>query len=281
MITVENNLPKTYVVSDTKINTQTLEKLLADSNKSYLLKNWGENNKEPQKISSLEKHLEILGRYFELYSDEKYDNTSYFKEVLKNNYSNFILQHANVNIVFTNISINFLMILLRLQESNMALINNKLGFEKLGFWLPPIMDQNSHKDASLKFGLACSNLAKSIDELLTYYNYSVISSEDNLLAEKLRSNIVRLLPISTQLSLGINCSILAWRQLLIKCTDFSSEDELRYVFMNLAKDLKVRYYSLFQDCVLEDSAGKTYGLDTLKTDDKMWYRFKLKFKLEQ
>jgi hypothetical protein len=279
-IKVENNLPKFYIVSDTKINPQTLEKYLEESGKSHILKEWLENNPEAAKISSLEKHLEITGRTFGLYPELKATNAGYMKEILKNPYSQFLFQQANVNIFFENVSINFLFLVMRLQIENLSLINEKITLDKLGFWLPPMMDQPSQKDAALNFGLACTGLAQKLEELMTFYQFHVLEKENAHLAEKIRSNIMRLLPVSTQFNLGINTSISSWRQLLIRASDFLSEDEMRYIFLNLAREFKTRYYSLFQDCVLEDIAGKQLGLDSLRTEDKAWYKYKLRFKLE-
>jgi hypothetical protein len=279
-ISVQNNIPKFYIVSDTKINPQTLEKYLEESGKKNILTEWVENNPESQKISSLEKHLEITGRSFGVYTGLKANNAAYMKEVLKNPYSQFLFQQANVNVFFENISINFLFLIMRLQIENLNLINEKITLDKLGFWLPPMMDQPSQKDAALQFGLACTGLAQKLEELMTFYHYHILEKENPNLAEKIRSNIMRLMPVSAQFNLGINTSMLSWRQLLIRATDFMSEDELRYVFLNLAREFKTRYYSVFQDVVLEDMQSKQYGLDTLRTEDKAWYKYKLKFKLD-
>lgn len=279
-ISVENNIPKFYIVGDTKINPQTLEKYLQESGKDSILKKWLESNPDSQKISQLEKFVEITGRAFGIHTDLKGDNATYLKELLKNPYSQFLFQQANVNIFFENISINFLFLIMRLQVENLNLVNERINLDKLGFWLPPIMDQPNQKDAALQFGLGCTGLAQKIEELLTFYQYHIVQKDNPSLAEKLRSNIMRLMPVSAQFNLGINTSLLSWRQLLIRSTDFLSEDELRYVFLNLARELKVRYYGIFQDCVLEDINGKQFGLDSLRTEEKAWYKYKLKFKLE-
>jgi hypothetical protein len=279
-IAVQNNIPTFYVVGDTKINPQTLEKFLKESGKENILTNWIENNPDAQKVSQLEKFIELTGRSFGVHTDMKADNANYIKELLKNPYSQFLFQQANVNIFFQNISINFLFLMMRLQVENLNLVNEKINLDKLGFWLPPIMDQPNQKDAALKFGLGCTDLAQRIEELLTFYHYHVIEKENPSMAEKLRSNIMRLMPVSAQFNLGVNTTLLSWRQLLIRSTDFLSEDEMRYVFLNLARELKVRYFSIFQDCVLEDIGGKQFGLDSLRTEEKAWYKYKLKFKLE-
>lgn len=279
-ISVQNNIPKFYIVGDTKLNPQTIEKFLQESGKEGIMKKWIENNPEAQKISPLEKFLEINGRAFGIHTDLKASNTEYMKEVLKNPYTQFLFQHANVNIFFQNVSLNFLFLMMRLQIDNLNLINEKITLDKLGFWLPPIMDQASQKEAALKFGVACGEMAQKIEELITYYNYHIIEKENAALAEKIRSNIMRLMPISVQFNLGINTTILSWRQLLIRATDFLSEDEMRFIFLTLAKELKTRYYSIFQDCVLEDMSGKQYGLDSLRTEENAWYKYKLRFKLE-
>ena len=279
-IAVQNNIPKFYIVSDTKINPQTLEKYLEESGKTHILKEWVENNPDSQKISSLEKHLEITGRSFGVYTDLKTTNAGYLKEILKNPYSQFLLQQANVNVFFENISINFLFLIMRLQIDNLNLINERITLDKLGFWLPPMMDQPAQKDAALKFGFACSGLAQKIEELMTFYHFHVLEKENPNLAEKIRSNIMRLMPVSAQFNLGINASLLSWRQLLVRASDFLSEDEMRYVFLNLSREFKARYFSVFQDVVLEDMQGGQFGLDTLRTDDLAWYKYKLKFKLE-
>jgi len=281
-ISVQNNIPKFYVIGDTKLNTQTFEKYLEEAGKSSIFKEWMKNNPEANKISSLEKQLELTGRCFGVFSDLKANNAEYMKQILKNPYSHFLLQQTNVNVFFENVSINFLFLIMRLQIDNLALINEKITLDKLGFWLPPMMDQPAQKEAALKFGLTCNKLAQGIEELLTFYRYNVLEKENAAVAEKIRSNIMRLMPVSAQFNLGINTSIVSWRQLLIRATDFLSEDELRYVFLMLAREFKTRYYSVFQDCVLEDTAGKQLGLDSLRTgtDDKAWYKYKLKFKLE-
>jgi hypothetical protein len=277
-ITVENNIPKFYIISDTKINPQTLEKYLEESGKSDILKKWIENNPESQKVTSLEKHLEITGRAFGLYTSLNVNNAEYMKEILKNPYSQFLFQQANVNIFFENISINFLFLVMRLQIEGLNLINEKITLDKLGFWLPPMMDQPSQKEAALKFGLACSGLAQKIEELMTFYQFHIIEKDNANLAEKIRSNIMRLMPVSAQFNLGINTTLSSWRQILIRASDFMSEDEMRYIFLSLAREFKIRYYSIFQDIVLEDINGKQFGLDTLRTEDKAWYKYKLKFK---
>jgi hypothetical protein len=279
-IAVVNNIPSFYFVGDTKINPQTLEKFLQESGKEDILKKWMVANPDSQKISQLEKFLELTGRIYGINQNFEGNNSAYIKELLKNSYSHFVFQQANINIFFQNVSINFLFLILRLQIENLNLINEKIDLEKLGFWLPPIMDQPTQKEAALKFGVACSDVAQKIEELMTFYHYHIITKDNPALAEKIRSNIMRLMPVSAQFNLGINTSILSWRQLIMRATDFLSEDELRYVFLNLAKEFKNRYFSVFQDCVLEDINGKQFGLDTLKTEEKAWYKYKLKFKLD-
>jgi hypothetical protein len=279
-VQITNNIPKFYIVSDTKLNPQTLEKFLKESDKEHIHQKWIENNPDSQKISGLEKHLELTGRIFGLHTDFKGTNAEYIKEILKNPYSHFLLQQANINIFFKDVSLNFLFLAMRLQIENLNLINEKITLDRIGFWLPPMMDQPAQEEAALKFGLGCTELGKKIDELLTFYHFHILEVENKVLAEKIRSNILRLLPLSAQFNLGINTNVLAWRQLLVRSTDFLSEDEMRFVFLQMARELKTRYYSIFQDCVLEDINGKQYGLDTLRTEEKAWYKYKLKFKLE-
>jgi hypothetical protein len=279
-IAVENNIPKFYIVGDTKINPQTLEKYLSENGKDSILKEWVENNPDSQKISSLEKFLEITGRTFGVYRDFKGTNAAYLKEIIKNPYSQFLFQQTNINIFFENVSINFLFLIMRLQIENLQLINEKITLDKLGFWLPPIMDQASQKEAGLKFGIGCSDLAQKVEELMTFYHYHILEKDNPQLAEKIRSNIMRLMPLSTQFNLGINTTISSWRQLLIRGTDFLSEDELRFIFLHLAREFKTRYYGAFQDFVLEDNTGKQFGLDTLRTEEKAWYKYKLKNKID-
>jgi hypothetical protein len=158
-----------------------------------------------------------------------------------------------------------------------TIIGNTLSYGTKGSYPEEWIESAAEKIKKNK--LAGNNFAQ-----VPSWAYEILESElekENAhLAEKIRSNIMRLLPVSTQFNLGINTSISSWRQLLIRASDFLSEDEMRYIFLNLAREFKTRYYSLFQDCVLEDIAGKQYGLDTLRTEDKAWYKYKLKFKLE-
>jgi hypothetical protein len=278
-IKVENNIPKFFVLGDTKLNTQTFESYLEDNGSKNFSAKWLNQNPDSNKISSSEKFVEYMGRMFSIYEHQEISNSEYLKQVLANPYSHYLLQQANINVLFKNISVNFLFLLLRTQIDGMNLINSKISLEKLGFWLPPSMEQVTQKEAALKFGLACTGLAQKIEELMTFYSYHALEKDSPQVAEKVRANMLRLMPLSTQFYLGVNLNILGWRQLLLKASDFLSEDELRFVFLFLAKEFKSRYYGFFQDCVLEDNQGNTFGLDTLKAEDLAWYKYKLKFKI--
>lgn len=269
---VTNNLPEFFIVSDTKLNPQTIERFLKETGRTELLHHWNEKNKNDN-VSSIEQHFELLARIYGLVQGEKTNEES-LKEIVSNPALQYIFDHGQITVLFKNVSLNFMMLLLRLKIESLNMINEKLSLEEMGFWLPPILDQPENKEVALNFAATYSITSQKINELLDKIGYVQIIKEHPEAAEPIRQLFTRLMPISSQVNLGLSCTVRGWRQLILMGSNFASDDELRYVFMHLAKDFKKRYYGLFQDFSLENASGNKFGLDSLR-DEKAWHNYQV------
>lgn len=269
---VTNNLPTFYIVSDTKINPQTLERFLKDSGKESILKNWNNSNKD-QQVSSLEQHIEIMARVYGI-SNSDLKNDEFLKEVLKNPSLTYLLDHASITVMFNKVSLNFLMLLLRLRLDNTNFINEKTTLDELGFWLPHLLDKKENKAFALQFASGFSKIAKSMEELANGFGYEDLKEEAPPYAEIVRQIINRLTPISSQINVGLTCSVRAWRNMIIMGANFASDEELRYIFLHLSKEMKRKYFGVFQDMKLENDKGERLGLDSLRSDES-WFNFQI------
>ena len=272
-IDVTNNIPEMYIVGETKINPQTLERFFKETRTFSVIEKWNNIN-GGENISALEQHIELMARGFQIDPTSDQTNKEYLNDIIKSPGADSVFDHGNVTVIIRNASLNFLILLLRLRLDNVNIINSKMSLEEIGFWLPPLLDNPDSKEYALKFANGYSDLSKAIDTLLTSFNYETLVEENEEHANLIRQVIVRLLPISTQMNIGLTCSVKTWRNMMLMGSRFGSDDELRYAFMHLAKDMKKRYFNLFQDFKLQNQEGKTLGLDSLRTDGA-WYNYQL------
>jgi len=269
---VTNNLPESYIVGETKLNAQTFERFLKESGKTSILDEWNKKNSE-QTVSGLEQHFEFLSRVYGMVDGEK-TNDEALKDIISNPSLQYIFDHGQINIMFKNVSMNFMVLLLRLKIESLQMINERISLEEMGFWLPPVLDDKANKDLSIKYAGVYAVTSNKINELLDEINYESIKQETPAVAETIRSIFTRLMPISSQINLGLTCTVRGWRQLILMGGNFSSDDELRFVFMHLARDMKKRYYGVFQDLSLEDEKGQRLGLDTLRNEGA-WKKYQI------
>lgn len=269
---VVNNLPDFYIVGETRLNPQTFERFLSESGKTSILDEWNEKNREKM-VSGLEQHFEFMSRVYGIVKGDK-TNEQALKEVLDNPSLQYIFDHGQINVLFRNVSLNFMVLLLRLKIESLHMINEKLTLEEMGFWLPPLLDEKDNKEIAVKYAGVYASTSNKITELLDEIGYYTLKEDNPDTADAIRSIFTRLMPISSQVNLGLTCTVRGWRQLLLMGGNFASDEELRYVFMHLAKDMKKRYYGVFQDLSLQDVEGKRIGLDTLRNEGA-WKKYQI------
>lgn len=255
---IKNVIPTFHIIAESKINEEGIRAFFSKSKPDFFT-NLEEKNKI--KISDGEKLIEAVGNVCDvLHSERTKNNKEYLSYV--NSHANEMLNHTFVTVAFNNVSQTFLDKMHRM-HAKIEIHQRELGKEELKFWLLPTYDDD--KDLAFRFA-----------ELFESYGTLKVKLETDLASKKERVEekdlecIKRLLPNTYALDAVITTNILVWKELMIKYTDLQYDDEIRYILLFMAKAFKQKYANVFQNIMITDQTGNTLGLDSLKTDGKIW-----------
>lgn len=261
---IKKEIPAWYIIGDTKINQNSFQRLSDENGDTEFETRWLHNNGKLQSISNMEKLLEYLANEFlEIPNKEGLPNHKFIEKnfnKLEPLFDNFF-----VTVYIKNISHRFIKEMLLSKINNFS-INQKTSSD-LSLWLPPICQEN--EKLQIHYGYLVGEILKSIDE------FTVKGNEFGADKKKLIEAALNMMPQAQHCKASVSASILTWRKLFLEKTTFGTDDETRYVFMHLCRDMKMRYFSFFMDIVAESDTGQQLGVDTIVSDSNIWNKFRL------
>jgi hypothetical protein len=96
--------------------------------------------------------------------------------------------------------------------------------------------------------------------------------------DKITQVFDNLYPNSVSVNAVATGTLVDWKKFILTNAQFHSVDEARYVLMNLTRNMKMKWASLFYDVVVEDMNGKQFGLDTISASPLAFKSLKLSIK---
>ncbi len=263
---LENRVPKTYVISESKINEDTLKSALSDFGFSKYEQEWKEKNKGVR-VSDNEKLPETLVK---LITKGSHNLTN--QEVnlgLVANESVF-LKHSIITVMFKDISLNVSTNISSDNIKNYEILKSNIDKDKISFWVPGFIEKS--KAAMIDYGLAFDDITKRIKNIIDEFEKINTNQEE---MQHLSNLLVQLYPQAIQIDAVMSCSLYEWRDIILRFSQPYRLDEERYIFLYLLRDFKRRYPSSFQDIVIENiSSNEVFGVDTLDSDNSIWKNFR-------
>jgi len=257
---IKNVIPTFQIIGETKLNNDSLRTLF-NTFKPQFITSLEEKNKD---LSDIEKIIEALGNVCQMLFSERFHNNKEYISIINENFS-FLLSHTYLTIVFKDVSQAFVDNLYKLKLP-FNISQKKLKNEELKFWLLPTYED----EKELAFAFADTfknydNLRNQItDKLKTFPNRN---------GEKDLECIKRLLPNTYGVDCVVSSDLLSIKQLL-KYTEI--DDEYRYVLLFLYKELRNKFPNIFSNLVLVNKSGIIIGVDSLKTNSKIWRELSIK-----
>lgn len=259
---IKNIIPTFHIIAETKLNEEGVRSFFNKSDPSFFT-SLDEKNKN--KISDNEKLIEAIGNICDVLPSGRMNNKEYLDIVSTT--SPDLLNHSFVTVAFNNVSQTFIDKLHRM-HTKIEVHQRELTDEELKFWLLPTYAE--HETLAFRFA-----------ELFDSYGTLKVKLEEDFAktpdrnADKDLECIKRLLPNTYALDAVVTANLLTWKEMFIKYTDFICDDEIRYILLFLAKTFKQKYANVFQTMRLVEESGAVLGLDSLKTDGKIWRHTKI------
>jgi thymidylate synthase ThyX len=259
---IKNIIPTFHIISETKLCEDGIRSFFNSIDPRFFT-NLDEKNKA--KVSDSEKLVECVGNICNyLHSGKTNGNKEYIAIV--NKYFSELCCHTSVTIAFNNVSQTFIDKLHRM-HAKLEIHQRELGKEQLKFWLLPTYED----DEELAYRFA--QLFESYGTLKSTLESDL--SKKNKTTAKDNESIKRLLPNTYALDAVVTTNLQVWKDIIIKYTNLSYDDEIRYILLFLTKMFKQKYSNLFEDLVLVDKSDNIIGVDSLKVDGKIWRECKI------
>lgn len=257
---VNNKLPKVKILSETKINPQSLDEFMEEAN---ITSEWSDKQTSRnlnEKLSDLEKFPEVIHCLRNEIPTSTFEfNKTINRSLLKNIFVSIGLLNVSQDLVF------------EISQTTTLQIQTKHLDSEISFWVNPCLMDNDK--AAIFYGMAISETSDKVDELRRFIeNVSEGTKEEKDRAVK------KLYPMSSQIHCIISGSLYDWQKLIYEGTDFNKLDELRFVLIELTKKLKLKFKSLFYNFILVNEKGEEFGLDTVNSEDNAWRRYKVKIR---
>lgn len=258
-----NKIPTSHIVAETKINPQSME----DAVKGTCgIDNWNEHwlaHNLNEKLSDIEKIPESVSRISRKYEVET--STKDFNKVM----DKFLSKHMSVSIVFQDVSREFAIDLAGM-NCDIHMDISDIKEDEISFWVNPLWFEDHQSYAALFYGKELTRTCEVIDNMVSHIKETIKADE---VKAKESANLLK--PIISQCNIFSTANVYNWRRVLLEGTKFERKDEMRMVLLDLARRMKMKYYSVFSDIVMENSKGQEFGLDTLRSADNAWREYRL------
>jgi len=249
---VENDMPQAFIIAETKMNTQSTDSAIEAIFKKKWSDEWKKRNMNSS-ITDMEKIPESVGEITgKMKNDRGVSTEDYNKGLLPYLTEEHIFDHISITVAFVNVTRDFCF---SFREFDGKLTVGDVG-ENITFWVPPSVSVD--EKLSVEYGMTLNNLGQSIEKMRAAAFQSRLDTPD-----KITQVFDNLYPNSVSVNAVATGTLVDWKKFILANAQFHSLDESRYVLMNLARNMKMKWTSLFYDIVVEDASGKQFGLDTL------------------
>ncbi len=181
----------------------------------------------------------------------------YIGNLLKSGHGS-VLEHVQVSFIFHHVSRVFTHELVR-HRAGVAISQESLRFVRLtelDFYLPTLVKESD--EAMEIFNTAIGIAEECQMKLAEIYQIDKLSMSEK---KKLTSMFRRIAPIGLATTIGWSCNLRALRHVIQQRTSLGAEEEIRDVFLQVAKQIKDLYPAVFQDMTidLDDVCHFEYG----------------------
>ena len=270
-----NGIPSTHIIAESKTVVDGLQSFLHEINNPDFKDEWQKRNQES--VNPVEAVIEFVSRFTDdqEWIDDQQTNADYMKMLLKQEEHNMrsMLDHSTVTVLFNNIS---MLLVTRLMELrlNVATVNSKTApIMKMGFWMPPGIENNPQLHTA--YSQIFANINDIKNQWFKHFDISNLSSDE---IEQVVNDVSRIYPWGSQVIACLTCGMSSWRQLFKLCTRYQEDPEIRFILLHLSYKFKKRYPSCFQDMIVTDASGKTFGIDSVVSSADIWKDLKIEFK---
>jgi thymidylate synthase ThyX len=259
MTTPKNVIPQSFILSESFPNEEGIRSFFTQSNQNGFFTSLEEKNKD--KVSSVEKTIEVTGNTLNVLSSQVVKNNKEYIAQLKKLEQDAILDHSTSTVLFAGVSNDFVN---KLQSYQLCYQITRKDFDnELQFWLTPEYLQS--KEAAQFYAELYAQFANLKDKLQTHFK--ITDPRD----------VKRVMPSGYGTNAVATTGIRKWQEIITKGTAFKEDHETRFVLTALAKNFRNRHNTLFSNMLLENSEGKKFGMDTLKSSDDAWSKFRITF----
>jgi hypothetical protein len=264
----QNNLPESFVISESKINTQTVDRLIKTVTNKDWATVWKKRNLNDSP-SDVEKLPEVVAEVTNTNTNMDMSTLDYNKALCANDLTH-LYEHTHVTVAFTNVSRNFIF---SLRDMKGVITVSDLPPKDVVFWVPPCVMETPEN--AVEYGNILNDSVTRVDKL-----WQKVAKDSTDHEFKVKQAMDNLIPSCASTACVATCNINAWKEIAFRNTQFWSNDEARYTFLNLVRNLKMRYASVFFEVVVEDSNGQQYGMDTITSSPYAWKNVRLAKKRE-
>ncbi len=256
----KNVIPQSFILSESFPNEEGIRSYFTQINQNSFFTSLEEKNVGKEKVSPLEKTVEVAGNALNLLNSQNTKNNKEYLTKVKG-IQDDILDHSVSTVLFAGVSNDFVN---RLQSYQLCYQITRKDFDnELQFWLTP--EYLNSKEAAM-FYL----------ELYTKFSNLKGTLKDKFGITDPRE-VKRVMPCGY----GTNCIVTTggkkWQEIITKGTIFKEDPEMRFVLTALAKNFRNRHQTLFSSMVLENKEGKRFGMDTLKSAEDAWVNHRIVF----
>ena len=270
-----NGIPSSHIIAESKTVTDGLKSFLHEVNMPEFENDWKKRNQGS--INPAEAVIEFVSRFTD---DDEWvqdiqDNKNYLQMLLENEEHNMrsMLDHSTVTVLLNNVSMLLINRIMELRL-NIATINSKTApILKMGFWMPPSIEDNP------QLHTAYSQIYASMNDIKNeWFKFFDVSSRSDDEIKHIISDVSRIYPWGSQTIACVTCGMSSWRNLFRLCTKYQEDAEVRFVLLHLAYKFKKRYPSCFQDMIVVNAAGTTFGADSIISSTEIWKELRIDFK---
>jgi hypothetical protein len=264
---VENDMPQAFIIAETKMNAQSTDSAI----EAIFKKKWSDEWKKRNMNSNMtdmekipESIAEITGKYV---NNKKVSTEDYNKSMLPFITEENIFSHVVITIAFVNVTRDFCF---SFRDFGGKMTVGDVGND-ITFWVPPSVSVD--EKLSVDYGMALNDLGQRIETMRASAFKNKLDAP-----EKINQVFDNLYPNSISVNAVATGTLVDWKKFILSHAHFHSIDESRYVLMNLARTMKMKWSSLFYDVVVEDAAGKQYGMDTISSAPLAYKALRLSIK---
>jgi hypothetical protein len=265
---VENDMPKCFIVSETKINTQSLDAAIHEVNKKNWSDEWKKRNQNSN-ISDVEKLGEALAEISGKYVNDTGVTTGEYNKIMSPyTQDECPFRHIEATVAFVNVSRDFAFIF---RELGGRVSIGDMNYESLTFWVPPAFMVND--SLAIEYGKTLADIGQKIESIRKSAFEEKVDHPT-----KIMQGVDGMYPSSVAINMIATASIPEWKRFILKNAGFHNMDEARFMLMTLTRLMKMKWSSVFYDLVVEDNAGKQYGLDTINVSSMAFKSLRIAFK---